>query len=153
MERMQMRVSRKLFGENQDKLYTKGEERRNGDLFLNKINSCSGESIAETLVAVLIAALALLLLAGTINTASNMITKSKNLLDTYYTANNNLATEKTKTGTLTVTMKDDAGTSVSESWSVNYYQPAYDDDDDTLGDTDHMMSYSIASTEESETEG
>lgn len=124
-----------------------------GALFLNKMKSRSGESIAETLVAVLIAALALLLLAGTINTASNLITKSKNLLDTYYTANNNLATEKTKTGTLTVTMQDNAGTSVSESWSVNYYQPAYDDDADTLGDTDHMMSYSIASTEESETEG
>ncbi len=124
-----------------------------GALFLNKIKNRSGESIAETLVAVLIAALALLLLAGTINTASNLITKSKNLLDTYYTANNNLATEETKKGTLTVTMQDTAGTSVSESWDVNYYQPAYDDDADTLGDTDHMMSYSIASTEEIETEG
>ncbi len=150
MERMQMKVRRKLLGENRAKPHTKGEERLSGNLFLKKIKSRSGESIAETLVAVLIAALALLLLAGTINTASNMITKSKDLLDTYYTANNNLALEKTKIGTLTVTMQDDAGISVSESWSVNYYQPAYDDDADTLGDTDYMMSYSIASTEETE---
>ena len=55
---------------------------------VRKLNSTSGESIAETLVAVLIAAIALLMLAGTINTASNLITKSKNTLDEYYHSNN-----------------------------------------------------------------
>ncbi len=54
---------------------------------LNKLKSNSGESIAETLVAVLISALALLMLAGTINTASNLITKSQNTLKDYYQLN------------------------------------------------------------------
>ena len=61
-----------------------------------KIKSNSGESIAETLVAVLIAAVGLLMLAGTINTASNLITKSQNTLNTYYKANNRI--EKRTTG-------------------------------------------------------
>ena len=56
-----------------------------------KLKSNSGESIAETLVAVLIAAFALLMLAGTINTASNLITNSKAKLKTYYEGNNKLA--------------------------------------------------------------
>ena len=62
---------------------------------LLKIKSNSGESIAETLVAVLIAAVGLLMLAGTINTASNLITKSQNTLNTYYKANNRIETRTT----------------------------------------------------------
>lgn len=57
---------------------------------INKLKSTSGESIAETLVAVLIIALALLMLAGTINTASNLITQSQGKLKEYYKENNNL---------------------------------------------------------------
>jgi len=60
-------------------------------LVLGKLKSNSGESIAETLVAVLIAAFALLMLAGTVNTASNLITKSQNVLAAYYENNNSLA--------------------------------------------------------------
>ncbi len=55
-----------------------------------KLNSRAGESIAETLVAILIAALALLLLAGTISASSNLITMSSSKLDTYYKANNDI---------------------------------------------------------------
>ena len=58
------------------------------DHVIKKLHSSSGESIAETLVAVLISAFALLMLAGTINSASNMITNSKNTLDDYYQKNN-----------------------------------------------------------------
>lgn len=58
-----------------------------------KLKSTSGESIAETLVAVLIAAFALLMLAGTINSASNLITKSKTKLNAYYEKNNALSAE------------------------------------------------------------
>lgn len=60
-----------------------------------KLKSTSGESIAETLVAVLIAAFALLMLAGTINSASNLITKSKTKLNAYYEKNNALSAEDT----------------------------------------------------------
>ena len=42
-----------------------------------KIKSPSGESIAETLVALLIAALALVMLAGAMTAASNMIAVSR----------------------------------------------------------------------------
>lgn len=58
------------------------------ELALNKLKSNSGESIAETLVAVLIAALALLMLAGTINTSSNLITTSQENMSDYYAKNN-----------------------------------------------------------------
>lgn len=61
------------------------------DRITGKLKSRSGESIAETLVAVLIAAFGLLMLAGTINSASNLITNSKKKLSEYYEANNTLA--------------------------------------------------------------
>ena len=58
---------------------------------LEKLKSNSGESIAETLVAVLISAFALLMLAGSVNTASNLITNSQNKLEEYYADYNDLA--------------------------------------------------------------
>lgn len=54
----------------------------------NKIKNNSGESLAETLIAVLISSVALLMLAVMINTASNLIIKSQKLLDEYYVLNN-----------------------------------------------------------------
>ncbi len=87
---------------------------------LEKLNSRSGESIAETLVAILIAAFALLMLAGTINTASNLITDSSEKLDTYYTTNNNLDTGSGSSSTATVTVTDGTNTWISSS--VNTYE-------------------------------
>ena len=49
-----------------------------------KLQSRAGESIAETLIAVLIAALALVMLAGAMSTARDVITKGKNKLNEYY---------------------------------------------------------------------
>lgn len=51
------------------------------------ICSQAGESIGETLVALLIAALALVMLAGAVAASSGIITKSRNKLDAYYNAN------------------------------------------------------------------
>ncbi len=73
---------------------------------IKKLKSRSGESIAETLVAVLIAALALLMLAGTINSSSNMITKSSSALDAYYQANNAVENRTDSAGSSTVTVSD-----------------------------------------------
>lgn len=89
-----------------------------------KLKSTSGESIAETLIAVLIAAFALLMLAGTINSASNIITKSQNTLTEYYTSNNKLAERPTDSGN-GVTVSDgtitvDSGSSL-DSWSVYFF--------------------------------
>jgi len=54
---------------------------------LNKLRSRAGETIAETLISVLIGALALTMLAGAISAASNMITKSETVMKTYYESN------------------------------------------------------------------
>ncbi|MBQ6346431.1 MAG: hypothetical protein IJI71_02600 [Clostridia bacterium] len=50
----------------------------------SKIRSISGESIGETLVALLISALALLMLAGAIGSASKIVTRNKTAMDEYY---------------------------------------------------------------------
>ena len=61
------------------------------DIFKRKLRNRRGESIAETLVATLIAALALTMLAGSIAAASNMIKESRRNLKTYYDNSNNMA--------------------------------------------------------------
>ncbi len=92
---------------------------------INKLKSTSGESIAETLVSVLISAFALMMLAGTINTASNLITNSQTKLENYYQANNALAeeTESTTIPMLQVEVSSGSGgeVTVSEKWSAPYY--------------------------------
>ena len=50
-----------------------------------KLRGRLGESIAETLIALLISALALMMLAGAITAASNVLSKSKNSMNTYNT--------------------------------------------------------------------
>lgn len=52
-----------------------------------KLKSLSGETLTETLVALLIAALALTMLAGAIAASSNVINKSRDRLEKYYEAN------------------------------------------------------------------
>lgn len=80
---------------------------------LEKLKNHSGESIAETLVAMLISTLALLVLAGAITTATNLISKSSTSLDEYYSANNNLDNGSgTSSSTATVTV---AGSDTSSS--------------------------------------
>ena len=101
-----------------------------------KLNSICGESIAETLVAVLIAAFALLMLAGTINTATRIITNSQNKLEDYYDANNKLVdhTAASKDAVKIIIKPETAGglsgEFESESWNVKVY---------TLTDTESSM--------------
>lgn len=52
-----------------------------------KLNSHAGETISETLIALLISALALVMLAGAITSAMHMITKSRDKVQDYYAAN------------------------------------------------------------------
>ena len=51
---------------------------------LKKLRGNAGESIAETLVALLISALALVMLAGAVSAASNIISKSNEKMNEYY---------------------------------------------------------------------
>ena len=81
-----------------------------------KFHSKAGESIAETLVALLISALALTMLAGAISAASNMIKISRDKLATYYDQSENMATFKdADTVTITVSLND-----VSQDASIKY---------------------------------
>lgn len=60
-----------------------------------KLGSKSGESISETMVSVLISALALVMLAGAVSTASHVITESKDKLNSYYEKNEEIITMQT----------------------------------------------------------
>ena len=83
----------------------------------NKLLDHTGESIAETLVALLISALALVMLAAIITSSSNIIKRSRSKLDTYYSGNEYVAKMETvadtdpEEGTPTVTDPDEGVTS------------------------------------------
>ena len=93
---------------------------------LKKIKSNNGESLTETLVALAIGALALVLLVSMVQTASKLITSSKTTYDNYISQLNVLSEKGStdKIGTLTV-----SGT----NYYVYYY--VY-----SVGDTD-IISY------------
>ena len=95
-----------------------------GDKMINKLKSTSGESIAETLVAVLISAFALLMLAGTINTASRLITGSQTKLEEYYSKNNELAdVSASRMGTsVSISGRTTDSINISEAFSAVPYK-------------------------------
>jgi len=92
-----------------------------------KLKSSAGESIAEVLIALLISSLALMMLAGMINAASNTITTSRKILEDYYGDDGEVSS-----GTATITFA--GGLSVQPSiqiykenlgnTEVTYYIPA-----------------------------
>lgn len=51
---------------------------------IRKCRSQAGETIGETLVALLISALALIMLAGAIGSAADIVTRNKAAMDTYF---------------------------------------------------------------------
>ena len=55
-----------------------------------KLKSRAGESLGETLIALLIAVFALLMLAGAITTASTVVNRSKQKMNSYYSANESI---------------------------------------------------------------
>ncbi len=92
-----------------------------------KLKGTAGESIAEVLIALLIAALALTMLASVISTAARTITRSKQQMDAYYAANEWLSAHASSDtdASWTVTVKDDSEQQVyliseSEDLTVNY---------------------------------
>ena len=64
---------------------------------MKKLRSRAGETLTETLVALLISALALLMLAGAVTSATRVITRSKDKMTEYYAADAALA-NRTGTG-------------------------------------------------------
>ena len=88
-----------------------------------KLNSQKGESLTETLVALLISAVALVMLAGAITAAGHVVTRSKDKLDAYYLNNEDLVKRNaggnitTSTGNMTIT-----GSDISiPSYAVTFY--------------------------------
>lgn len=67
---------------------------------LKKLYSQSGESIGETLIALLISALALVMLAGAVSAGMRIVTNSKAKMDEYYTVNNAIVARATTAPTV-----------------------------------------------------
>ncbi len=92
------------------------------DKLKKKLNSRAGESIGETLVALLIAAVALVMLAGAISASSDVVISSRKKLEKYYEGEEKLAdlTGTTSSGSIVIT--DTKGSISFENYSVIYYQ-------------------------------
>lgn len=92
----------------------------------NKLRSSAGESIAETLVALLISALALVMLAGVIAASSRIVNSERSKLNTYYEKNEKIVKLNSELQgpvniTIKVTEKDNSTTTVGTE-SVKYYK-------------------------------
>lgn len=72
-----------------------------------KLTSQAGESIGETLVALLISALALVMLAGAVSAGMRIVTNSKEKMDTYYKVNNAIVARATTAPTVNGTAVPD----------------------------------------------
>lgn len=89
-----------------------------------KLRSRAGESIAETLVSVLIAAVALVMLAGMISTTLRLVEDSSKKIEAYYTANDALTKLSvlenpdvtTYSGTISINIEENSG--LSETISI-----------------------------------
>ena len=94
---------------------------------MKRLRSFAGESLTETLAAMLISSLAIVMLAGMISSAVRMVTSSKELVKEYTAAENALVehTGEGESGTVSLTeggapvaLSDNSGTSVN----VTYYE-------------------------------
>ena len=90
-----------------------------------KLKSRGGESISETLVALLISALALTMLAGAITSSLNVILQSREKIEEYYEDNELAAGVVKMEGGTKVTnginIKDSTG-AINQSFTVNYFK-------------------------------
>lgn len=88
---------------------------------LAKLRSQSGESIAETLIALLISSLALVMLAGAVGSASRVITTSNAKMAEYYSMDNKLAEQKAEKADGSVTVSIEGNYSIKQQTdSVSY---------------------------------
>jgi len=99
---------------------------------VNKLGSRSGESISETLVALLISALALVMLAGVIASSARIVTKSRDSMKTYYNNCNQMVLMSAGAGSSGSTGKvaiSGTGIVTDISGNVSYIQAQIDDKD------------------------
>jgi len=74
---------------------------------IDKLRSQAGESIAEVLIALLVSAVALMLLANMITSATSIVTGSREAFDKYVTAENALVSHEGTRSSGTVSFKCD----------------------------------------------
>lgn len=91
---------------------------------IKKLRSRAGETISETLLSVLVGALALVMLAGAVSAASGVITKSREKLNTYYNTTETVISkvygkENLTAGTVTVKSGETKTAEVSVRYAVN----------------------------------
>ena len=91
----------------------------------SKLNSKSGESITEVLVALLISSLGLLLLAGMISSTNRIVSRSKEATRNYVEQINTLVEQGTSSETGTVSFSDGVSTKLTnisgKTIGVTYY--------------------------------
>lgn len=91
---------------------------------LAKLRGCAGESIGETLIALLISSLALLMLAGAITTATRVVTLSNQKMTDYYQKDAALTERGTALGEITVSIQE-GGSEVQTFSGVTYGNDAF----------------------------
>ncbi len=95
-------------------------------LLSKKIGNAKGETIAETLIALLISSLALIMFAGAISAAKNIISTSRARYKDYYTADATMVDSSSSGTTGTVTVKtgtlSDANKILTDLMKVTYDQ-------------------------------
>ena len=95
---------------------------------MKRLRSKRGETIAETLIALLISCVALIMLANMIDSGSRLVMDSEDRMDEYYSQNNGIAAgnsdEAGDSGSakITITKDNSSGTSTTiKEVDVNYY--------------------------------
>ena len=90
---------------------------------MRKLRSRSGESLTETLVALLISCLALLMLAGAVSAATRVVLRSRDRMTEYYAADGALAVRAGARGTLSVSLSDTSDSALDlEDIPADYYE-------------------------------
>ena len=90
-----------------------------------KLRGKAGETLTETLVALLIASLALVMLAGAISSASGVVTKSRDKLGAYYAANeasNGLVKRESGGNPGSITLSDPGSANPGKQYDITYYE-------------------------------
>ena len=98
------------------------------DRVLKIMHSQAGESIAETLIALLVASLALVMLAGAISSGAAAVQKGRDKLKNYYDNTEYIVnhaggdgTDKVGNDTTEITITDNTGLVTIPKISVSYY--------------------------------
>lgn len=89
-----------------------------------KLRSRGGESIAETLIALLISSLALVMLAGAVSSATSVVLQSKTTMTDYYKKDSGIVKRDGTAATVNMLLKDTSADAplAEQTISVDYYK-------------------------------